>query len=146
MGVRVLALDPGGRTGVALWDSGQFWSTHLGTYEAWSFVDAQLNQHHFDLVVSEDFTITAGTAKKSQDGKKSIESIGVFRFLCAKHTTLFETQLPSEAKNFTTDARLRHLSMWYKGSDHPRDAARHLVFALSNHGWIDKQSLVIPED
>ena len=144
--MRVIALDPGGRTGIALWQDGQFWSTHLGTYEAWHWVANQLETTRTDLVVCEDFIITIATAKKSQDGKKSLESIGVFRYLCAVARVSFETQTPADAKNFVDNDRLRHLGMWYKGSDHPRDAARHLILALSSRGLLKPSDLLETND
>lgn len=40
-------------------------------------------------------------------------------------------QLPSEAMNFATNQRLRDWGAWFVGSEHTRDASRHLCVKLS---------------
>lgn len=40
-------------------------------------------------------------------------------------------QSPSSAKTYATNERLRRADIWVKGSDHRRDAVRHLSLAFS---------------
>lgn len=40
-------------------------------------------------------------------------------------------QSPSDAKNYATNERLRAAGLWVKGSEHRRDAMRHLALAYS---------------
>ena len=39
-------------------------------------------------------------------------------------------QRPADAKTYATDRRLKEWKLWVKGSDHQRDANRHLALAL----------------
>ena len=43
-------------------------------------------------------------------------------------------QMPSSAKRFMTDERLRAAGLWIRGSDHQRDAARHMALRLGTLG------------
>jgi len=43
-----------------------------------------------------------------------------------------EYQLPSEAKRYVTNERMRRWGAWVKGSEHKRDAARHLIKKVSD--------------
>lgn len=47
------------------------------------------------------------------------------------HWVEIETQMPSNAKTYATDARLRAWGAWVRGSAHRRDANRHLLLKLS---------------
>jgi hypothetical protein len=142
--VRILAVDPGGNTGLARWAD--------GNWEAW-FEDAQTaaSQVHAELVagldalVFESFRISAQTAKKTQTGSlEAIELIGIGRYLARQYGTRFVLQSPAEAKIFATDEKLKALGMWTKGVDHPRDATRHLLLFLAKERLFDVKKL-IPE-
>jgi hypothetical protein len=133
VGLRVIALDPGKQTGIAT-----FGSLYTPPFQAWDakYMDAMAWVHNAltfkfaDLVVCESITINASTHKKSQDVKASIEQIGITRYLCHYYDTQLVLQTPAEAKGFTTDKKLRAIDWWTVGSDHARDATRHLVLAL----------------
>lgn len=43
-----------------------------------------------------------------------------------------EYQLPSEAKGYVTNERMRRWGAWVKGSEHKRDATRHMVKKISD--------------
>lgn len=43
-------------------------------------------------------------------------------------------QSPSDAKSFATDARLRSCEQWVRGSEHRRDAVRHVALAAARSG------------
>ena len=94
-----------------------------------------------DVLICEDFFITQHTAKKSQDGKVSIELIGVSRFLSTCYRIPFVIQPPSDAKHFADDRKLKAMGMWTKGLDHPRDATRHMLLYLAKNGLIDLNQL-----
>lgn len=42
-----------------------------------------------------------------------------------------ETQSPSEAKGYARDDRLRDWGLWVRGSEHQRDARRHLALKVA---------------
>lgn len=132
--MRVAALDPGKRTGIAeaRGSDGEYlfraWDDPAADAMRW--LHSQLSSSQLDLVVCESIVITAATAKKSQDVLISIEQIGVARYLCWCYGVEFDTQTPTERK-FGTDSKLHALGWWTKGpTDHPREATRHLITKL----------------
>lgn len=134
----ILTVDPGKLTGWGVYLDGQatFAHSEFMTFhgQALAWLDNCVVKDYKPLVVAERFVITANTIKKSRgDTNWSIETIGVLRFLCHRYGFDFELQGPSEAKKFGTDALIRKLGWWTRGSDHARDAARHLALALARH-------------
>jgi hypothetical protein len=144
--MNVLAVDPGRTTGLATWIEGG----HCAWAE--SFDHAQRTVHgyvsgyggdHIDLVVFEDFIISANTLKKSRAGsKEAIEFIGVGRYLSRCYGIEFITQPPSDAFSFSTREKLRALGWKTPGpGDHSRSASQHLLLALVNRRLIDLAAL-----
>ena len=139
--MRVLAVDPGGATGVALWyqDGGdRHWAANVGDVRAtYAFLEQWVPT--VDLVVCEDYLIGANTVKKSQDGKVSIELIGVTRYLCHKSHVPFKLQRPGD-RSVATKEKLAQLGWSMPGpGDHARSASQHLLCALLERGIIDKR-------
>ena len=149
--MNVLAVDPGGTTGLAWWRAGQHraWSEPLEQamdtvfteiitrYDPTAFPDKPT----FDLVVFEAIVITGQTLKKSRNVQDAIEFIGMARYVCHKWGPPFNTQTPADAKSFATDEKLRALGWWTPGPDHARDASRHLLLALVRHRALDLTAL-----
>lgn len=132
--MRVLAVDPGLRSGWALWCPDALdppWEARVyDPMPLLAFTEQELD-HGLNLVVCEAYRITAATAQKSQQ-HWSLELIGALRWLAYKAGVEFVLQTPAEAKSFVPDQRLRDLGMWTPGKeDHARDATRHLVLALA---------------
>jgi hypothetical protein len=44
----------------------------------------------------------------------------------------FEFQMPSEAKRYVTNERMKRWGAWVKGSEHKRDATRHMIKKVSD--------------
>jgi hypothetical protein len=148
--MRVLAVDPGGTTGFCYAKvEGEALVDWEAWHEPWESAGNAMNwwlsgagtQAAVDVLVMEDFYITAHTSKKSQDGKVSIELIGVGRYLASAYRKDFKLQAPSAAKTFCDDKKLRAMDMWTKGLDHPRDATRHLVLYVCEQRLIDLRAL-----
>lgn len=135
--MRALAIDPGKATGFASYWDGEhraWWLPYdpkQGAFDAALSMRDWIKRGMFDLVVCESIVITGRTHKKSQDVLLSVEQIGIARWLCHENDTEFVTQTPSEGKAFGTDQKLRALGWWTVGLDHPRDASRHLMLALT---------------
>lgn len=151
--MRILAIDPGGTTGIAVGtfdDSGRpplDFSAHM--YEVFGpacmALDGFLPRFGSgpDLVVLERFTLTQETAKKSTAGSKTtIEISGVVRYLCWLYDYKLEEQSPADAKNFIDDRKLKILNVWTPGPDHARDATRHLFLAAVRHKVLDPKFLL----
>ena len=144
--MNVLAVDPGGTTGLATWIG--------GVHRAWAepFEAAQVVAHRYladrgdeklGLVVFESFTITAQTLRKTRDGAKAIEFIGVARYLTRCFGVEFETQSPADAKSFASDSKLKALGWRCPGpGDHAKDASRLLLLALVRRQLLDPALLV----
>lgn len=127
-GLRV-ALDPGKMTGICVYDhdTDEWEAFAHSAGEAMPWLHKTLDGGAVREVVSEDIVITQATAKKGQDVKWSLEQIGITRYLCYLYGVPFELQQPNEAKGFCKDETLKALDLWTVGSDHARDATRHMV-------------------
>lgn len=141
--MRILAVDPGLRSGLAWWVGGDWGTTILDPMPTLDFAFEELDNAPVDLVVCESYTITAQTAKLSAQNW-SLELIGALRWQCYTAGVEFHLQKPADAKNFVPDARLRQLDMWSPGTeDHARDATRHLILALAKSGQLKVPPLAL---
>lgn len=139
--MNVLAVDPGGTTGLATQRDGK-WRAWMAPFEeTGEAVQAELARGGWDLCVFENFIITAATLKKGRQGSQSLELIGVGRYLCKCYGVPFETQNPSDAMSFSTDKKLKALGWWTKGPDHANAASRHLLLALARHKTLAAEQL-----
>lgn len=142
--MNIVAFDPGGTTGVAIWRNGNFSSRELhGTFEEQSQEVFDIVYDNWpDFVVCESYTITARTAQLSQQ-HEPLMLIGLMRFLCRRTDgPVFVLQSPAAAKGFATDAKLKALE-YFSGSPggHSNDAARHLLLHLAKTNTLDKDEL-----
>lgn len=130
--MRILAFDPGKRTGIAQWNDGRFTSDIMDAYPAMVYAEeAIIGWMNLDLVVCEDFIITAQTLKKNRGENWSLEQLGVLRFLCTREDREFKTYSPAEGIGFGKN-KLKPLG-WYKpGEGHDNSAACHLLKALAD--------------
>lgn len=139
---RIAIFDPGLATGFALLevnDAGETrWSAGEMTLEevyGWALVDLFTGAGLFDTVVCERFIITTQTGKKSP-APWSLEIIGLLRAVCAFRGLKFVEQAPADAKRFSDNTKLKSLGVWFVGSDHARDALRHMVlYVASEFSW-----------
>lgn len=140
--VKVLAIDPGPHVGVARWirdEYGELWAEEEATpLELYHRAADSISWA--DEVVCEDFIIGGARAKSAN---VTIEMIGVLRYLCAQAGRPFTTQAPGDAKNFSTNTKLKNLG-WYKpaAADHARSATRHLVLYLAAKGRLSADRLL----
>jgi hypothetical protein len=134
--MRVIAVDPGKATGIALWtgESGDksipFAHTYQLQHSLCSWVDIVLQQQVSEThVVCEAYTITGATLKKTRQNY-SLEIIGALRYLAWKFEATFALQTPADAKRLSTNDRLAALG-WLRrplaAEDHANDALRHLL-------------------
>lgn len=152
--MRVLAVDPGAATGMALYER---WTTdplqeHV---EQWVEEDPiaaidrvvkEIDRVHeeapqpLDAIVCESFVISGPRAKEAN---QAIEIIGALRYLATKCEIPFITQSPADSMNFSTNAKLKLLG-WYKPAptDHARSATRHLLLYLTRAGTIAPERLL----
>ena len=129
MNMRVLAIDPGVRSGWVYWD-GQTLSDcgeadQMGICGIISTTEA-------DVVVIEAYRIMQSTLRESRQ-TASLEIIGAARYLAHRKGAKFILQTAGDAKAFITDSKLRKLGWYFAGLGHARDAARHLGLYLAKH-------------
>lgn len=136
-----LAIDPGNMTGWAYldlniegWDPDRVTAgqTPSDLFCDWVADTPQFRSPEAMLIV-ETFTVTRSTAEKSPQ-PVPIEVIGVMKFLARRANSQIFMQLPADAKNFVTDKQMKKIGLWKPGKDHARDAIRHLVLGLVQHG------------
>jgi hypothetical protein len=136
-----LAVDPGGTTGLAwivegIFDSGQLTGGRkaFAQYFAWA---VEMNP---TLIICEDFIISNATARKTPQ-PDAWRILGFLDLWCSIRSTVFECYTPSQAKGFSTDAKLKHLGWYKKGKPHANDAARHLLYSNRNRPWVHTKLL-----
>lgn len=145
----LLAIDPGKMTGAAFLtynkDSPKF---YMNSYEipmseinSWLLENLDEQAGDIDTVVIEDFKITAGTGKLGSPDW-SLRIIGAVEYICEQYGIPVVKQYPSNAKSFSTNDKLRAVSMWHKGgAGHANDALRHAMLYMVKHGWRDERLL-----
>lgn len=131
--MKILACDPGDRTGIAVCNTENDYA-----FNSWEEddIDRMLENIYidvvsasYDLVIIENFIIHSDTAKKKKPQRWPLEMIGAIRWICYSRGQPFIIQTPSQ-KDWMDDDKLKRLG-WYRGSansyaGHADDAARHL--------------------
>lgn len=132
---RLLALDPGETTGVALFEDRKLISANqIGTGNmqlAPRFIANLFKECQPDFVVFEDYRVYAW--KKDQHSWAALHTprlIGGIETLLNLAGTPFHKQMANLAKGFATDDKLRAWDMYEKGQKHARDAIRHGIYFL----------------
>lgn len=142
---RLLAVDPGGTTGLASvgwYDNGDpcdFTSNEKPKpYEAWlQGLEGVILQVPPDAIVCERFTITSQTLTKARE-YDALYIIGTLKYLCAREGITFALQSPSDAKRFCSDDRLKKIGWWKStAGGHANDAARHAFLYSAKAGRIN---------
>lgn len=136
--MRVLAVDPGPHTGVALF------TDPPEAHTAWEWTPAQVYTNietwiaSVDVVVCEGFVISGARAREAN---VTVEMIGVLRYLTIRAGKKFVEQRPGAYK-FAGSEKLKRLGWYTPGSDHARSASGHLVLYLAESGLIDAARLI----
>ena len=140
----VVAVDPGGTTGLALWSPALGLSMReLSPADQavdW-LADVLGSGNPKRSVVVERYIITPATAKMSQQ-HDALEIIGAVKFLVRKYGHTLTMQTPAEAKKFSTDTKLKNVGWYQPGLPHARDASRHALLYLAKQGIIDLHTLL----
>lgn len=145
--MKIIALDPGGTTGIAVGIDGELIETLQLAPEAtadWLAIEL-LRTPRTDLIVCETFTISASTLKKTRTGSNTaIELIGIIKYLARVNDVPTMFQSPGEAMAFSSREKMK-LVGWDAERDHARTAAQHLLLACVISGEITPES-VVPQD
>lgn len=127
----VVALDPGGTTGVAILDYKQVHQFQVETSSPRELVTIweNLNIAGPEEVVIERFQFRYGGGR-SKVVLTPVEVIGVVKLYCAMKKIRLYEQTPAQAKKLITDDKIRKLGLWVPGQPHAMDATRHLLYHL----------------
>ena len=141
--MRILAVDPGKMTGLALTSEMSLVRWELPYLEALDAAGALIMAQAINVVVCENYIVGQGTIRKAQGENWSLKSIGALEWMCHYATGIeFILQKPADAKTFSTDEKLRELGWWLPGHPHANDSLRHLLLFLAREGhWDVAQSL-----
>lgn len=152
---RILAFDPGGTTGWAVFTDGP---------DRWTGgeIDPEKKGHHVDLfdfiqvtrpqaIVCENFLFGVPSVQ-GPGGEKvhmpkveliSREYIGIIKLYCEAHHIPLRMQSPSiMATTWVKDEALRRAGLYTSGARHRNDATRHLLYYLVDNGRQDLLGLV----
>lgn len=133
----VLGIDPGKRSGVALFDL--LYETCVGSEVVWENFGVTLEmmiKTYRPAVVAEAFVINAATIRNSS-APWSLNANGVADYLSRKYGCPYEVQSQSSAKRFSTNDRLDALGWRKPGQGHLADAQRQVLLYLVRNGWWD---------
>lgn len=146
----LIAIDPGKMTG---WSEVTYTSdtivnvtsVELTVEEVWDIfvntIDYPDEHAKPDVIVIEDFRITTGTGKLGSPDW-SLRLIGAVEYICYKNDIKLVKQMPSNAKAFSTNEKLRAVDMWHKGgAGHANDSLRHAMLYMVKNGWRDDRLL-----
>ena len=139
--MRVVAIDPGETTGIAVSNGGDLvlFDSIEGQMNAINTIRSNIAT---DVLVIEEFRISAGTARKTRSGSNTaIEIIGAAKWLAYLQGVPWVQQTPSDVMGFMTNEKLRRIG-WYVPNEHARDAVRHLAYYLVKAGHIPAERLL----
>lgn len=133
----ILAIDPGGTSGIAWVRSRGSFNTQqvVGGAEGMiGWLSNLANEYGcfdtIDAVVCETFVPRPGAKSTQLD---AMHIIGMLRYLCSVSGVPLIMQSPAQAKSFSTNEKLKAVGWYSVGEDHGRDAARHLLVAVCSN-------------
>lgn len=130
-----IGVDPGKTVGLAVYDTDDAESM-MGTQILFDDLGDWLNVSLANLkgrdvtVACERYTIRS--LKVAADAHWAIEIIGIVNYLCRCYSVPVIMQMPSDAKNFATDLKLRKAKWYMPGKNHANDAMRHIGLAMAS--------------
>lgn len=142
---KIIALDPGGTTGIAMVslvknedcepDAPQFRVEQLGPgehhIELEDFLDKHLKDADRKFVVIERFDYR--NTSKSGVRLDSREYIGTVKGWCRRRGIPLFMQTAAQAKGFVPDQILKDTNLYTKAFRHANDGMRHLIFFVVNN-------------
>lgn len=140
---RIVALDPGGTTGWAMWEEGPLTLQSHSTSDRFNCGQIGPDEHHKQLwdflgtMQTHDFTIVCESFEFRQGKQRhninlmSKEYIGVAKLFAAERMdTPVVFQTAALGKGFVSDAKLKAMGLYHPGHKHAMDAIRHLVYYM----------------
>lgn len=128
--LKIIGVDPGKMTGVALLEGTHFQSWELPALDAVSFIKGHIIESRHIEVVCERFVIGANTVKKTRQADAT-EIGGTLRHFCGDYPgACYSLQMASDAKKAGNHTTLRAFGWFTPGKNHANDAAAHVAMRL----------------
>jgi hypothetical protein len=134
----IIALDPGGTTGWAMWRDNHFTCGQIGPAEHHLALYEFLGREQTGelTVVCESFEFRQGK-QRANIVLDSKEYIGVVKLFHEEQINdgqdvKLHFQTAGQAKSFVSDEKLRKMGLYHTGMKHAMDAMRHLVTYMVN--------------
>lgn len=131
--MRIVGLDPGGTTGVAVFDLNEdSWSQNrmqLGPEEHHEELYEWLKELRPDLIIYESFEYR--TRQRDNLVLVSVEYIGVIKLFCSVTKTKSKPQTAAYGKAFWSNDKIAQLALWTANMPHAMDATRHVLQYIS---------------
>lgn len=131
--MRIVALDPGGTTGVAIKEEGAEWGfRQIGPEEHHDSLWYLLMEVYPDILVVEHFEWRPNRHENKEYGDRYVELIsreyeGIAKLWGLVHSRKVVIQTASQAKSFVKDENIKKLGLWKPGQKHAMDALRHAL-------------------
>jgi hypothetical protein len=141
--LRIIGVDPGKETGLALWVDLAGGSSRFDTFSAPAdqavyWVWQEIEEHGSDLTVAvEKFEFDQDLGRKTPQ-YDALHVTGAVKFKCLRYGCRFVEYLRSDAKTFGTDRKLKLLGVYKPGPKHANDAARQVLMNLAGTGHMPK--------
>lgn len=125
----ILSVDPGGTTGVALWNTHvledpTFYEVPGGLLGFVDWMEENTDQHELSLIICESFIPRPGARSMQYD---ALWIGGYLQAGAHLRRISFKFQSPATAKSFSTNDKLKAAGFYPVGLGHAQDAARHLL-------------------
>jgi hypothetical protein len=127
---RLLALDPGDTTGVAMFKIGRLWKSTSMARDLLAF-ERLIVGFAPDILVVESYNIYASKLERHTfSNVPTLRLIGAIEFIALKADIPIVWQSAATGKGFVTDEKLKWWGYYTTESRHARDAIRHGVHYL----------------
>ncbi len=143
--MRIAAIDPGKTTGFALWDERPGTLNEYGEVGKTPELLAILGRFKPDVLVVEAYRLYPWRAKEQLWGDMpSPQVIGALKAWAELNKVRYVEQSAS-IKRIMSDDVLKRAGYWFRGKEHARDAARHLLYYLWRNGHEERISKLMLE-
>lgn len=132
--MRIIAIDPGETTGVAIhdtktrrWETYQLQTKTDHDYSKFYYFLSDTYNGDFDVVVCERFNFRLNERSRTKIVYTPAELVGIVKLWSTLHHVKLEMQMAAEGKAFWNDFKLRRIQQYQANHPHAMDAMRHLL-------------------
>jgi hypothetical protein len=139
----VMWIDPGGMTGIALWDRNSFRADEHLPFPACQLIETYCQRLGSALYVGwEKFTIGPNTHKLTRQ-PEAYEIPGLVKYLAQKHNCKMLKPAMPDARLTATPKMLQSIGWWPYGKDDAQSAAQHMLSWMKRENCVPGQLLTL---